>query len=133
LHGSTCREKKGATIGERISEMLCFFREAGFTPNRGDIPGHIAHQLEFMSVLAEQESQASREERIRLEEIQLNFLSRFLITGASAYCEKVTKQNCFPFYCILGDLTREFISFEINYLGIPEEKEQVDSYKRRGS
>ena len=124
LHGATCPGKDELVSGGKTFETLRFFREAGFTPHRGDMPGHIAHQLEFMGNMAEQERTASCGERIRLEEMQLKFLSRFLITGVAAYCEKVMPENSLPFYCILGDFTQEFISFEINYLGIPEEKEQ---------
>ena len=124
FHDSTGLKREELVSGETTSDILHFFREAGFAPNRGDMPGHIAHQFEFMAFLANQESKASPGGRIRLEEIQLNFLSRFIIPWVSAYCEKVKHESGLSFYCILGDLTREFISFEINYLGIPEEKEQ---------
>ncbi len=124
LRGSTCPGKDRPILEEMTSEVLRFFREAGFTPNQGEIPGHIAHRLEFMSILAKQESKAPRGERIRLEEIQLNFLSRFLIAWVSSYREEVAKQKSLPFYCTLGDLAQEFIDFEMNYLGMPEEKEQ---------
>lgn len=124
LRGSVCRGEKGLAFEETTSEVLRFFRDAGFTPKREDVPGHMADQLEFMGSLAKQESKASLGERIRLEEIQLDFLSRCLIAGVSAFCQKVKEGDVLPFYCVLGDLTQEVINFEINYLGMPEEKGQ---------
>lgn len=123
----------GSVFGQTTSEVLRCFREAGFTPSPGDISGHISQQLEFMSFLAKQESRASRRERIRLEEIQLDFLSRFLIAQVSIYGQRVMNQNGSPFYLALGDVTREFIGFERNYLGMPEEKEQLDKRRESGA
>jgi TorA maturation chaperone TorD len=110
------------------TEELRFFHEAGLTlrENLGDLSGHIAPKLEFLGNLADQESRVSGGDKIRLEEVQLAFLSQYIIPWVPTFCEKVMKQNGLPFYCVLGELTREFISYEENYLGIPDEKEQTD-------
>ncbi len=122
--------KKAIFLGKTDNEELRFFHEAGLTlrEDRGDLSDHIAHKLKFMGTLADQESRVSGGDKIRLEEVQLAFLSRYIIPWVPTFCEKVTKQNGLPFYCVLGELTREFISYEENYLGIPDEKEQTDRH-----
>jgi putative dimethyl sulfoxide reductase chaperone len=108
------------------SEVLRFYDEAGFTLKEDlhDLPDHIIHELEFMGILADQESEATGGERIRLEEVQLHFLSRHIIPWVPIFCKKVVEQSLHPFYRILASLTEDFIGFEQNYLGMPEEKEE---------
>ena len=128
--GSIDVEKGELVLGKANTEELRFFHEAGFAlrEDQGDLSDHIASKLEFMGILADQESRVLGGEKIRLEEVQLAFLSRYIIPWVPTFCEKVTKQNGLPFYCVLGELTREFISYEENYLGIPDEKEQTDRH-----
>jgi len=125
--GSLYLDKGGFATGKTNSEELRFFQEAGFSLRQGlgDLSDHIAPKLEFMGLLADRESRVSGGEKIRLEEVQLVFLSRFIIPWVPTFCETVTKQKGSPFYCALGALTREFIGYEENYLGIPDEKEQA--------
>jgi TorA maturation chaperone TorD len=56
-----------------------------------------------------------------LEEVQMKFLSRFILPWVPTFCEKVAEHSDYPFYHHLGNLTKEFINFEKNYLGVPEE------------
>jgi TorA maturation chaperone TorD len=127
-HGSIYLEKGELVLGKMDNEELRFFHEAGLTlrEDLGDLSDHIASKLKFMGILADQESRVSGGEKIRLEEVQLAFLSRYISPWVPTFCEKVTKQNALPFYCVLGELTREFISFEKDYLGFTEE---IDSSK----
>lgn len=122
-YGSVYLEKDGLVFGKTTSEVLRFYHGAGFTLKEeiGDLPDHIAHELEFMGILANQESQATGSEKIRLEEMQMDFFSRFLLPWVPIFCEKIEKSSRFPFYRHLGQLTREFIHLEKNYLGVPEE------------
>ena len=126
--GSIDLEKGELVLGKMDDEELRFFHEAGLTlrEDLGDLSDHIASKLKFMGILTDQESKVSGGEKIRLEEVQLAFLSRYIIPWVTTFCEKVTKQNGLPFYCVLGELTREFISFEKDYLGFTEE---IDSSK----
>jgi hypothetical protein len=78
-------------------------------------------KFELMAILAEMESRAICGERIRLEEIQLDFLSRFMVPAVPDFCEEMIRKSSLDFYRTLGVLTREFVKFEENYLGIPEE------------
>jgi len=122
-YGSFYLEKEGLVSTKMISEVLYFYHEAGFTLKEDlhDLPDHIAHELEFMGIRATEESQASGHEKIKLEEIQMNFLSRFILPWVPTFCDKVVEHSLHPFYHYLGCLTKEFINFEKNYLGVPEE------------
>jgi len=123
LYGAIYLEKDGLAYGKSTSEVLRFYHKVGFTlkENLNDLPDHIAHELEFMGILAGAERRASGNEKIKLEEIQMNFLSRFLLPWVPTFCGKVADHSRFPFYRYLGNLTMEFLNFEKNYLGIPEE------------
>jgi putative dimethyl sulfoxide reductase chaperone len=120
-YGSIYLGKEGLVPAKTTSEVLDFYHKAGFTPKEDLQPDHIAHELEFMGVLADQESQASGNEKIKLEEIQMNFLSRFILPWVPTFCEKVADYSRYPLYRHLGNLTKEFINFDKNYLGVPEE------------
>jgi TorA maturation chaperone TorD len=116
-------EKNEFVYPESASEVLRFYHEIGFTLKEGlkDHPDHIANELEFMGILAGEESQASGNEKIKLEEIQMNFLSRFILPWVPTFCDKVGEESRYPFYHDVGNLTKEFINFEKNYLGVPED------------
>ena len=122
-YGSIYLKKKGLVSAKTTSEVLRFYHEAGFTLKEDlkDFPDHIVHELEFMGIRAGEESQSSGNEKIKLEEIQMNFLSRFILPWVPTFCEKVVEHSRYPFYHYLGNLTKEFINFEKNYLGVPEE------------
>lgn len=122
-YGSVYMEKDGQVYGKFTSEVVSFYHETGFTlkGDLHDLPDHIAHELEFMGILANRESQATSSEKIRLEEMQIDFFSRFLLPWVPVFCEKIEGNSHSPFYRHLGQLTREFIQLEKNYLGIPEE------------
>jgi TorA maturation chaperone TorD len=121
-------EKGTPALGKLNTEELRFFHEDGFTlrENLEDLSDPIVSKFKFMGLLADKESRVSGGERIRLEEVQLAFLSKHIIPWIPIFCEKVTKQDGLPYYCVLGELTREFISFEKDYLGFTEE---IDSSK----
>ncbi len=122
-YGSIYLEKEGVVSVKMTPEVLRFYHEAGFIleENLHDVPDHITHELEFMGILAGEESRASGNEKIKLEEIQMNFLSRFILPWVPTFCEKVVEHSHYPFYHHLGLLTDQFINFEKNYLAVPEE------------
>ena len=113
-YGSFYLEKEGLVSAKTTSEVLHFYHEAGFTFKEDlyDLPDHITHELKFMEMLAGEESLASGSEKIKLEEIQMNFLSRFILPWVPTFCEKVAEHSSYPFYHHLGNLTKEFINFE---------------------
>lgn len=122
-YGSVYLEKDGLVFGETTSDVLQFYHQTGFTLKEDlkDLPDHIAHELEFMAILANQEGQASGGEKIKLEEVQMHFFSRFILPWVPVFCHRIAEQSRSDFYRHLGLLTQEFINFEKNYLGIPEE------------
>jgi TorA maturation chaperone TorD len=136
-YGSVYLEKEGLVYGWSTTEVLRFYHEAGFSLKKdlGDLPDHIAHELEFMGILAGKESEAAAQEKIHLEETQMHFLSRFIFPWVPTFCEKVMGESRSPFYRSLSSLTKEFIFFERNYLGVPEESnspEALESDNRGG-
>ena len=122
-YGSIYLEKDGLVYSKTKLELLRFYQQIGFKLKEDikDLPDHIAHELEFMGILAGDESKASGNEKIRLEEIQMDFLSRFILPWVPTFCEKVAQHSRYTFYHHLGNLTKEFINFEKNYLGVTEE------------
>ena len=122
-YGSVYMEKDGLVFGKVTSEVLRFYHETGFTLKEDlhDLPDHIAHELEFMGILTAREAQASGADKVKLEETQMNFLSRFILPWIPSFCQRIGEQNHSSFYRTLGDLTREFMNMEKNYLGVPEE------------
>jgi TorA maturation chaperone TorD len=83
--------------------------------------GFNVQKFEVMADLAELESKVVCGERIRLEEVQLDFLSKFIVPSVSIFCEEVIANSTLDFYRTIGFLAREFVKFEENYLGVPEE------------
>ena len=120
-YGSFYLKKEGLDSEKTLSEVLGFYHEAGFIPREDLHPDHVTDELEFMGILAGEESQASGNEKIKLEEIQMNFLSRFILPWVPTFCQKVAEHSRCPFYYDVSNLTKEFINFEKNYLGVPEE------------
>jgi len=122
-YGSFYLEKEGLVSAKATSEVLHFYHEVGFILKEDlrDLSDHIAHELEFMGLLASEESQTMGSKKIKLEEIQMNFLSRFILPWVPAFCDTVVEHSHYPFYHHLSNLTKEFINFEKNYLGAPEE------------
>ncbi len=131
-YGSVYLDKDGLVFGKTTAGVLQFYHQTGFTLKEeiGDLPDHIAHELEFMGILTAQEAQATVSEKVRLEEIQMNFLSHFLLSWIPTFCERVSKESRSGFYQTLADFTGEFLHLEKNYLGIPEE---VNSHKNADS
>ena len=122
-YGSIYLEKEGLFSEKMTPEVLRFYHEAGFTLTESlhDLPDHIAHELESMGILTGQEAETSGSEKVKLEEVQMSFLCRFILPWVPVFCDRIVKESRSPFYCALGNLTREFVNLERNYLGIPEE------------
>jgi hypothetical protein len=81
----------------------------------------LRHRFKLMGILAELESKSKGLAKIDLEEMQLDFTSRFIAPAIPAFCEEIIRNSSLEFYRAAGILIREFIKFEENYLGIPEE------------
>lgn len=121
-YGSVYLEKDGLVFGKTTSGVLRFYHEAGFTLKEdiGDLPDHIAHEFEFMEILTAREAHTTGPEKVRLEEIQMEFLSQYILSWVPAFCGKVKEGSSSAFYRTLAGLTGAFMHLEKNYLGIPE-------------
>ncbi|MGQ9510111.1 MAG: TorD/DmsD family molecular chaperone [Thermodesulfobacteriota bacterium] len=123
-YASVYMEKNGRIFGRTASEVLQFYHQNGFTIKEDlkDLPDHIAHEFEFLAILTAKEAETSGIDRVRLEEIQIEFFSRFILPWINSFCERIYKESRSLFYRSLAQLTKEFISLEKNYLGIPEDQ-----------
>ncbi len=126
-YGSVYMEKDGRVFGKTTSEILQFYHRNGFTLKEDlkDLPDHIAHELEFLGILTSKEAEATGSDRVRFEEIQMEFFSRFILPWIYSFCQRVMNESRSPFYRSLAQLTQEFINLEKNYLGIPEEQNSI--------
>lgn len=126
-YGSVYMEKDGRVFGKTTSEILQFYHQNGFTLKEEikDLPDHIAHELEFLGILTFKEAEATGNDRVRFEEIQMEFFSRFLLPWIYSFCGRIMSETHSPFYRSLAQLTQEFIDLEKNYLGIPEEQNSI--------
>lgn len=86
-----------------------------------DVRDPIVNDFEFMGILADRAARLTGAEKIRLEEVQMDFFSRFLLPWVPRFCGRVAQEASLPFYRHLGELTGQFIDFEKNYLGVTEE------------
>jgi DMSO reductase family type II enzyme chaperone len=127
-YGSVYLEKDRLVFGKTTSGVLQFYHGAGFSLKEdvGDLPDHIAHELEFMGILTGREAEAVGTEKVRLEEVQMDFLTHYLLSWVPAFCKKIREESTSAFYRNLAGLTGEFMHLEKNYLGVPEE---VNSHK----
>jgi len=105
----------------RRGKGRCRDFEAGFKMTKRPASDAICHRLKLMGILAGLESEALPGEKIHLEEVQLDFLSKFIVPCISNFCDQVILNTFSNFYRALAILTREFVKFEENYLGVPEE------------
>jgi len=92
-----------------------------FKKTRCPFTDRLCHRFKLMGILAELESYAAGKEKISLEELQLDFMSRFIASFVPEFCATLIGNASLDFYRAVGILTQEFVKFEGNYLGIPEE------------
>ena len=64
-YGSIYLEKDRIVYGKSTSKVLRFYHETGFTLKEElkDLPDHIAHEMQFMGILADAEGQVSDSEK----------------------------------------------------------------------
>ena len=83
-------------------KTLNFYREKGFgMEESADLPDHLVHELEFLSLLAEEEDLAGEEE----------FLSKLFRPWYKQFCPRVAKETRHPYYrmvvTIIDSFTKE--------------------------
>ncbi|MEW6334229.1 MAG: molecular chaperone TorD family protein [Thermodesulfobacteriota bacterium] len=103
--------------------VFCCDRQNGYVPQAGlrSVPDYIVSGFEFMEILTDRAARLAGAEKIRLEEVQMHFFSRFLLPWVPPFCKRIAEVAHLPFYRCLGELTGRFVEFEKNYLGVTEE------------
>lgn len=94
--------------GQHASKTLLFYREHGFSlKENADLPDHIIHQLEFLSLLAEQGD----------GEAEADFLRNLFIPWFPHFKKRVEQEAQHPFYPVIVQLI-DFFTMEENKDGI---------------
>lgn len=112
--------KRGSGIlwGPETPVVRQSYRDAGFDmgETETDIPDHISVELDFLSLLAREESEAWTDQNpdraAEVLKLQHGFISKHLGKWASAFCTKVREQAEFSFYPAFADLLQSYLSGE---------------------
>ncbi|MEE8350616.1 MAG: molecular chaperone TorD family protein [Rhodospirillales bacterium] len=112
--------KRGSGIlwGAETSAVHSIYHAAGFELGESEtnIPDHLSVELNFLSLLASQESQAWADQDLDCAaeslHLQHDFISQHLGKWAAAFCAKVTEEAEFAFYPAFADLLRGYLSGE---------------------
>jgi putative dimethyl sulfoxide reductase chaperone len=84
-------------------KTLNFYREKGFAMEEGaDLPDHLVHELEFLSLLTEEEDLAGEEE----------FLSKLFRPWYKQFCPRVAEETRHPYYRMVVTLIDSFTKEE---------------------
>jgi TorA maturation chaperone TorD len=84
-------------------KTLNFYREKGFTMGEdADLPDHLIHELEFLSLLTEEEDYVGEEE----------FLSKLFRPWYKCFCPRVAEKTRHPYYRMVVTLIDSFTKEE---------------------
>lgn len=114
-YGSLYLDGERKVMGDSTMEVIRFYEEAGLSSNKdcGDLPDHIAVELEFMSYLIYNETVAMEKSDFKtaLEVLkkQEEFLEGFLGRWIVPFCEKIRDATDNGFYAALADCTLSFV------------------------
>ena len=112
--------KRGSGIlwGQETSAVRNAYRAGGFDLGESEtnIPDHLSVELNFLSLLAQHESQAWTDQdpdrAARFLRLQHGFISQHLGKWAAAFCAKVEDESDFAFYPAFACLLQGFLSGE---------------------
>lgn len=94
--------------GQHTEKTMQFYREHGYSLNENaDLPDHLVHQLEFLSLLAEQGD----------AETESVFLTRLFVPWFPHFKKRVETEAQHPFYSVIVQLI-DFLTMEENKDGI---------------
>jgi TorA maturation chaperone TorD len=81
------------------------------------MPDHISVELDFMKEAAEREAQAIEEKdwegALYCQKMEKKFICDHLIKWIPAFCDKIISQAELSFYGDLADVTKDFITLEV--------------------
>jgi TorA maturation chaperone TorD len=128
--------KRGSGIlwGPETSAVRHAYRAAGFDMGEAetDIPDHLSVELDFLALLAREESQAwegqDHDRTAKFLQLQHSFISDHLGKWAARFCAKVKEEAEFSFYPAFADLLRGYLSGEkaeiVNRLSLIDANDQ---------
>lgn len=94
--------------GQHTEKTLQFYKEHGYSlKDSSDLPDHIRHQLEFLSLLAEENDGAAETE----------FLNKIFLPWYPQFKKRVEEEAQHPFYSVIVQLI-DFFTMEENEHGI---------------
>ncbi len=110
--------ERGLLMGPAAVDVLGEFQEAGLeiTPGSGDLPDHIAVELEFMYYLSSREVEAwqaqERDNALLWQSRQRAFVQEHMARWVPAFSAAVIRSTQVDFYRALARLTQAFIERE---------------------
>jgi TorA maturation chaperone TorD len=126
-YGSVYLEEGRKVMSESTARVMEFYKAEGLSidENFGNLPDHIAAELEFMYYLAYNEVEAleknDREKAGHFMNRQETFLRNFLGPWIAPFCDKITQGTENEFYLALAGCLATFISQTNLSDAMPEE------------
>lgn len=122
-YGSCYLEQGRRVLGDTTMEVVKFYRQGGVEMDRDthrDMPDHIAVELEFMYYLINKGIEAwqngDTEGFSRYQDMQNEFLSRYLASWVEPFTRDMKAAAKTSFYQNLADCTLAFIKSDMEYL-----------------
>jgi TorA maturation chaperone TorD len=118
---SIYREAGYTVMGETTLSVLKAYEEAGvvLSPDLKDLPDHVAVELEFLSLLCEEEAAFWQGEEAHIAAVmraEQNFVAGHLLRWVPAFAKKVSETSSSPFYQGLAQVTVSYLPYENDYL-----------------
>ena len=114
-YGSLYLDGEGRVMGDSTMDVIRFYEDAGLTRSKdcGDLPDHIAVELEFMSYLIYKEIEAIEKSdfatALEMIKKQESFLDRLLGRWIVQFCRKIKESTDNEFYTALADCASLFV------------------------
>lgn len=116
---------EGRLWGELTAEVQRLYREAGFEldPEAGQVPDHLAVELEFVAHLAAQEAEkwaaGSEEGAHALRERQRVFVNKHLGEWSIDFARSLRDETTHPYFVFLADMLETVVGSDGSFLGSP--------------
>jgi len=121
-YGSVWLDKQKTVMGDSTAQVATFYHAQGLqlADDFLELPDHIAVELEFLSYLAfkEREAAFSGDSATveRLRQVQLDFITTFLLPWLLPFTEAIIEDGEAPFYQAIADCTASFVTTDVTNL-----------------
>lgn len=115
-YGSIYLDDSKTVMGESTARVLAFYRANGLqlADDFHELPDHIAVELEFLSYLAHRQREAEKTgnsgEVERLNEVQREFLTTYLVPWLEPFTRAIIDDGESPFYQAVARCTAAFVT-----------------------